>query len=71
MQNTNSACRQHSISIRVSNVSKRITMKIHTSIEVGSRDINTLYSLLLIAGPILDSVNDPLLLAVFCCDLVH
>jgi len=37
-----------------------------TSVEVGSDSMNTLYSLLLIAGPILRSVSAPFLLADFC-----
>ena len=45
--------------------SRRMTTTAYMSIDVGSLDIKTLYNLLLIAGPILVSVNAPLLLAVF------
>lgn len=36
------------------------------SVEAGSVSVNTLYNLLLNAGPTLDSVNAPFLLADFC-----
>ena len=43
------------------------TVQVYGSTKVGSEDIKILYNFLLMAGPILESVNAPFLLAFFYC----